>query len=128
MVEDYDLNDIVDVQIKKGTLSKTGVTLIIKENKDYDIIYGEPFWIEKYSNETHEFEVLNNSTGKECAFILPAYRVEKNKSLELKQDWSCEHGELEKGLYRLVKHVSFESDRPITEDDKYYIWVEFEIE
>ena len=56
------------------------------------------------------------------------YNLEKNKKRELKQDWSCMHGELSKGLYRIVKHVSFESDNPITEDEVYYIWAEFEIE
>lgn len=38
------------------------------------------------------------------------------------------YGELEKGLYRLVKDVAFDSDIPISENKTYFIWVEFEIE
>ena len=56
------------------------------------------------------------------------YSLDKNKKRELKQDWSCFYDELPKGLYRIVKHVNFDSDIPISEDDVYYIWAEFEIE
>ena len=128
MIEDKDLNDIVDMTIKEGTLTNTGATVIIKEKIDYDISYGEPFWIEKYDKKLNDFEKLENTTGNNCGFNLPAYGVTPDKPLELKQDWSCEYDKLDKGLYRLVKDVSFESDTPIDEDDLYYIWVEFEIE
>ena len=127
MITDRDLNDIVDIQIKKGSLSKTGATIIINENIDYDIIYGETFWIEKYNNKNNYYEKLTMS-GNDCAINLPAYTVTPANPLELKQDWSCIYGKLSKGIYRLVKDVSFESDIPIDESDKYYIWVEFEIE
>lgn len=128
MIRSKDLNDIVDIQIKDGTLTKTGATVIIKENNDYAISYGETFWIEKYNYKTGSFEKLENTTGKNCAFNLPAYYVTPDKPLELKQDWSCMHGELDKGLYRLVKDAFFDSDIPIDENDIFYIWVEFEIE
>jgi hypothetical protein len=54
--------------------------------------------------------------------------VKPDKPLELKQNWSCEHGELDKGLYRLIKNVDFDCDIPIDENDIFYIYVEFEIE
>ena len=104
------------------------INVIIKEKIDYHISYGEPFWIEKYDKKLNDFEKLENTTGNNCGFNLPAYGVTPDKPLELKQDWSCEYDKLDKGLYRLVKDVSFESDTPIDEDDLYYIWVEFEIE
>ena len=128
MIEDRDLNDIVDMSIKEGSLTKSSATIIIKEKDDYDISYGETFWIEKYNSKTTSFEKLEINEKNNCAFNLPAYSVTPDKPLELKQDWSCMYGELEKGYYRLVKDVDFDSDRPIDEDDIYYIWVEFEIE
>ena len=46
----------------------------------------------------------------------------------MSQYWNHMYGKLDKGIYRIVKNVSFESDIPINEDSVYYIWAEFEIE
>ena len=46
----------------------------------------------------------------------------------MEQNWDYIYGPLDKGTYRLVKDVSFDADTPITKDDIYYIWVEFEID
>ncbi len=127
-VEDRDLNYIVDIYIKEGTLTKTGATIIINEKVDYDIIYGEYFWLEKYNYKTNTFEKLMNTTGKECAFNDIAYYVTPDHPFEKYHNWSCMHGELKKGLYRLVKDVYFESDLPADKNNEYYIWTEFEIE
>ena len=113
--------------IKEGTLTKTNATVVIEENVDYNISYGEEFWIEKYDYKNSYYKKLTMS-GNNCGFNLPAYYVTPDKPLELKQDWSCMYGKLGKGLYRLVKDVNFESDIPIDENDKFYIWAEFEIE
>ena len=128
IIPDTNLNDIINFYIKEGTLTKRGATFILETNTDYVISYGETFWIEKYDYKTHNFEVLKNSTGRNCAFNDIGYNLIKNNPRELKQDWSCDHGELSKGLYRLVKDVSFDSDRPINEDSIYYIWAEFSID
>ena len=128
MIDNRDLNDVVSLQIKEGTLTKSGATIIIDETVDYDIYYGESFWIKKYNYKTSSYEKLMNTTGKNCAFNEIAFSVKPGKPRELNQNWSCMHGELSKGIYRLVKDIDFASDIPITEDDIYYIWVEFEIE
>ena len=57
-----------------------------------------------------------------------AYYVDENGILEMEQNWDYIYGPLDKGTYRLVKDVSFDADTPITKDDIYYIWVEFEID
>lgn len=128
MIEERNLNDIVDISIKDGTLTKNGLTIIIKEKEDYDISYGESFWIEKYNYKTSSFEKLENNNNNNCAFNAMAYFATTDKPLELVQSWSCMYGELTKGLYRLVKDVFLESDIPITPEDYYQIWLEFEIE
>ncbi len=123
MIENNDLNDLVNMQIKEGTLSKTGATIIINEDIDYDITYGEEFWLEKYNSKNNSYEKLTMS-GNNCGFNMIGYLVTPDNPLELTQDWSCLYGKLNKGSYRLVKNVHFESNTI----DKYYIWVQFEIE
>ena len=126
MIKERNLNDLVNIEIKEGSLTKTSATVVITENGDYDITYGESFRIEKYNSENGDFEKIE-SVSNNCAFNDMAYYVTPDKPLELVQDWSCMNKELDKGLYRLVKEVFFNSDIPVTNDDTYYIWVEFEI-
>ena len=128
MIYDHDLNDTVDFYVKEGTLTKSSATFILENKYDYHIGYGESFWIEKYDSKTHDFQALKNTTDNNCAFNMIGYNLTKDSKVELKQDWSCMYNELDKGLYRIVKNVSFNSDTPITEDSVYYIWAEFEIE
>lgn len=121
------LNDYVDMEIVEGTLTKTGATIRINEVNDYDLTYGEAFWIEKFDREKNTFNKLE-VLCKNCAFNMPAYMVDPNNPLELKQEWGLLYGELSKGTYRLVKEVTFDSDRPVSESNIFYIYVEFEIE
>ena len=126
IVDDNDFTDLVDFTIKEGTLTKTSATIILKPlNDETDFMVGESFWIEKYDKNSNSFQILENSTGNKCTYNMIAYPLSINKPLELKQEWSCEHGELEKGAYRLVKYMSFEHDN--ISFNKFYIWVEFEI-
>ena len=127
-IKDRDLNDVVNMYIKEGTLTKTSATVVIEESIDYDISYGEPFWIERYNYKTSSYEKLEQKSDANCAFNLPAYGASPNKPLVLSQNWSCMYGELPKGLYRIVKDADFDIDRPIDETKLFYIWTEFEIE
>ncbi len=127
MIQNKDLSEIVNVSIKEGTLTKTGATIIITESVDYDILYGEPYWIEKFNYITNEWEKIKVKCDN-CAFNLPAYDVTPNHPLVLKHDWYLLYGELPKGYYRLVKEAFFNSDIPISDEDKYTFVVEFSID
>ena len=127
MINEHSLNDIVNMYVKEGSLTKESLTVVIEENNDYDISYGEPFWLEKYNYQTSSYEKLDMK-GDNCAFNLPAYGVTPDKPLELVQDWSCMYGTLDKGLYKIIKTANFDSDRPITEDETFYISTEFIID
>lgn len=127
MIENKDINHLVDMYIKEGTLSKKSATVIIKGKTDFNIEVGETFKIEKYNYITNDYELVDQTTDKNCGFNLPAYTVKKDKELEMNQNWSCLYDELPKGIYRIVKDVFFESDIPVTQKDVYYIWTEFEI-
>lgn len=119
-----DLNNLVNIYFKEDTLTNTGVIVIIEDECPNKIIYGSSFWIERYNNGNWERLESKNDYG----FTLMAYYVDENGILEMEQNWDYIYGPLDKGTYRLVKDVAFDADTPITKDDIYYIWVEFEID
>lgn len=124
MIHDRDLNDIVDISFKKGTLTNTGGTIIIKDSSPNKIIYGSSFYIEKYVNGNYEsLDYINDNFN----FDDMAYFVDEKGTLEMNQNWEYMYGKLEKGIYRIVKDVAFESDIPVELGDHYYVWTEFEI-
>lgn len=127
MIKERNLNDVANMYIKEGTLTKTGLTIVIEETIDYNISYGEPFWLEKYNYKTNTYEKLPLISDN-CAFILPAYNATPDKPLEIRQDWTCMYGSLGKGTYQIVKDAHFDSDRPIDEDDIFYLSTEFVID
>ena len=91
----------VSMTIKKGTLTKTGATVIITDINENKYDYGSSFRIDtKKDNTWVEVEKIGDT-----AFNMIAYSVDKNNKLELKQDWSYIYGELDKGEYRIVKDV-----------------------
>ncbi len=128
IIDGSSLNELIDISIKKNSLTAKNVTIVLKNNSKYHITFGEGFIIEKFNIEKNDYEVLKNQTGKNCAFNDIGYVLEPDTEKELKQDWSCDYNELAKGSYRLSKDVYFESDTPVTEKDKYTIAIEFEIE
>ena len=118
MVQNNELNELVDITIKEGTLTNKGATIIIESKADYEITYGESFWVEKLNN--NEYEKLPVK-GDGCMFIMIAYTTNQEKK-ELDQNWSCMYDILPKGKYRLVKEMGLKNDAT------YNAWVEFEIE
>lgn len=124
-INDRDLTDIVDVTFKEGTLTNTGGTIVIKDSSPNKIVYGQEFWIEKYTKGNYEIlKPIHDNYG----FNAMAYYVDEDGKLEMNQNWEYIYGKLDKGIYRIVKDVFFDSDVPINENDHYYIWSEFEIE
>ena len=126
-VLEHNLDELVSVSIKEGSLTNNSVTLVIREEEDYDINYGEEFWLEKYNPSSYEYERIPENLSNNCGFNDMAYYASPSSPLELKQDWSCMYGSLSKGKYLLVKEVSFDSDNPINSRDIFHISMEFEI-
>ena len=127
VIENHDLNDLVDISINEKTLTKKNASVIISNNSEYHITFGEAFIIEKYDKDTNSFESLENTTGKNCAFNDIGYVLKPHETKKLKQDWSCDYSELDKGLYRIVKDMFFDSDIPVDKSDQFTVSVEFEI-
>ena len=127
VIENHDLNDLVDISINEKTLTKKNVSITITNNSEYHITFGEAFTIEKYDRDTNSFESLENTTGKNCAFNDIGYVLKPHETKTLKQDWSCDYNELDKGSYRIVKDMFFDSDTPVDKADQFTVSVEFEI-
>lgn len=100
--------------IKEGTLTKAGTTVIIKNESESPIGYGEWYRIDKQVNGEW---IGIKSKNEDYVFNAIGYELEGNKESEEKIDWTDLYGKLKKGKYRLVKDIGNE-----------YVAVEFDIE
>lgn len=109
----------VSMRIKEGTLTRTSATVIITDTSDRENIYGTPYKIEKYENETWipltpKQDMLFNSIG---------YMVGENHTLEFPINWESYYDELPNGKYRIIKDTSI-----AVEGTTHYITAEFTLE
>lgn len=93
----------ISIQIKEGTLTNTGTTILITDLSEDNNIYGEWFRIDKREKGKWK-ELKANNTW----FNLSSYYIDENNELELEQNWESIYGKLESGEYRLVKKVNNE--------------------
>ncbi len=109
----------INIDIKDNTLTNKGLTMVISNKSDKDILYGNPFMIEKYENGYWKtLRPIN-----ELAFTLPAYELNKKDVVEQNIDWEYGYGKL-KGKYRIAKRFHYhEKDEVIS----FYKYLEFEI-
>ena len=120
-INEINVTDVeVIMQLKENTLSSTGLTMILKNQSDLNIQYGNPYSIEIYQNGYWKTVELIN----DISFTLPAYGLNKGESKEISIDWERGYGKLSKGKYRIVKDFSYEEDEKYVSFIKY---LEFEI-
>ena len=105
----------IEFFIKEGTLTRSGVVLILKNNNDDTLYFGEPYEIEKYEDGSwRKIEV-------EMYFNMPLYGLESGEEKEITFNWEHGYGRLNKGKYRIIKDVYFDKE------EKFYIGCEFTI-
>lgn len=119
-----EISDVV-MTIKEGTLSKDGVTVVLKNNTDDEYVYGPDYYLEKYDDGS--WKQASTLTGDPLSWNAIAYSLKANDSVELTLNFKLSYGELSDGKYRVIKRVSKEEDRPITEDKVIKLLAEFEI-
>ncbi len=91
----------ITIEIKEGTLTKTGATIIITDFNKKKNIYSEEYRIDqKRKQKWKELE------GNEVWFDLIGHLVDENHQLERKLDWKARYGELKPGEYRIVTPVN----------------------
>lgn len=94
----------VSLSIKEGTLTNTGATLVLKNNSDITVSYGNPYSMEiKQNGQWHKIDV-------ELNFTLPAYFLSSGESTEILLNWENAYGELAKGEYRIIKNIDVEKE------------------
>lgn len=115
-----DIKEGISLTIKEGTLTKTGATLILKNEKYDEIQYGAEYEIEiKKNNKWYKIDALLN-------FILPLYVLNKGSEDEFNINWENGYGKLKPGEYRILKNITAENkDKGF---ESFYVSADFIIE
>lgn len=108
--------------VKENTLTRSGLTLNIKNNTEKNYMYGLPYFLEKENDGIW----YNLEPISETAFILPLYSLLINETKELSFDWEYSYGKLSNGKYRIIKEI-FNEDESIHASEEIYIAAEFVI-
>ena len=106
----------VIMTIKEGTLTKTGATVIIKDNNITPYSYN--YWFKIQKKEDGKWVDLE-IRDKNYSFPAVAFNLGKDKTFEQKIDWQRIYGRLRKGEYRLIKNLN--------EINNLYVSVKFSI-
>lgn len=101
ILDKYTLKNVT-MDVKDGSLTRNGVTVIITDTNKEHYSYGEWYRIDKF--EVDGWQELEPITD-DYAFTDIAWLIGEDNTLEDKVDWSDLYGELEDGRYRLVKRI-----------------------
>ena len=93
--------DKVSLQIKEGTLTKEGATIVITDKNDYPYSYGEYYTIKKLENgEWRDLKSENYNIND----LL--HETDNNGKVTMEFNWKDRYGELENGKYRLLMEIN----------------------
>lgn len=95
--------DGVSIEIREGTLTNTGATIIITDTTNKDYSYGEPYRIDKKENGKWREAPR---VIEDAFFNEPAYLPDENNEIVREVNWKWIYGELAPGTYRFVTAVS----------------------
>lgn len=110
----------VSLTVKENTLTDTGATLILKNDSDVDVQYGNPYELEiKKGGQWYKINV-------ELNFTLPAFLLKSKETKELELNWETGYGKLVSGDYRIIKSIDLEKEDQTFET--FYVSAEFTIE
>ena len=109
----------VSLSIKENTLTTSSATLILKNNSNTEIQYGNSYEIEiKHNKKWYKLD-------GEMYFTLPLFFLEPNKTVELEVNWEDGYKKLKKGTYRIIKEIKIEKENNTF--DSFYVAAEFTI-
>ncbi|MEA1962156.1 MAG: M56 family metallopeptidase [Bacillota bacterium] len=115
--------DGVTMNVKKGTVSTTGVIVAFQNNSSRKCDYGEYFCLEKKLNGSwYQVPVIIDG---DYGFNDIAYDLAPGDDGEWAVDWDWLYGSLDTGEYRIVKNIS--DFRGTGDYDKYNLAAEFTI-
>lgn len=111
--EPIDLAEDITMEIKEGTLTKTGATIVITDLSGMNNTFSKEFRIDQ--KRGGKWYTLKDKSKNEVD-VMPGQK-EENKKLEQELNWEKNYGTLSDGYYRIVKKINNKD-----------IVVEFEIE
>ena len=111
--------DSVTMTTKPGTVTHTGLTVIIENRSSERWMYGQYFSVEKKSGDNwYEVPILEDA----YSFIDLGHNVAPLQSVEWVVDWERYYGVLDNGEYRILK--DFRNFKE-TDDEIYHLAAEF---
>lgn len=114
----------VTVEIKKDSISNTGVSILITDKSDNRYSWGSEYYLQvKKDNEWKKVESISSGHNPENIFNLLAYIVDENHQISQSFNWSTWYGELPSGIYRVEKPA----DDNTIHEKVYFYSDEFEI-
>lgn len=122
----YNTAPNVTMEIKGGTLTPFGATVVIKDKNEKPFTYGASFKLQrKVNNAWKEMQYLENGGS----FVSIGYLTDENGVREIETDWTNHYGKLEPGEYKIIKEVYDNSQEYENyEDGIRYFSTEFVIE
>lgn len=111
--EPIDLAEDITMEIKEGTLTKTGATIVITDLSGKNNTFSKEFRIDQ--KRGGKWYTLKDKSKNEVN-VIPGQK-EEDKKLEQELNWEKNYGTLSDGYYRIVKKINNKD-----------IVVEFEIE
>lgn len=101
--KDYSIDtDKVTIDVDESTITPTSISIIITNNNENDLTYGEDFKIQKKVNGN--WKDLDYTSDK-LYWNTMAYITKGNRQTTKKLDIEHYYGELDNGIYRVVKPV-----------------------
>lgn len=96
----------VKIEVLKDSISRKRATIIVTDNNEVSYGWGEDYRIEqKIDGNWQEIE-----PNKDVVFKSIAYNRDANNQITFKINWENNYGELENGIYRIVKLVYDNND------------------
>lgn len=100
--KDYSIDiDKVTIEVDESTITPTSISIIITNNNENELTYGEEYKVQKNNNgKWEDLEYLPNTIWNAMAYI-----TKENSQTTKKLNLEYTYGELSKGIYRIVKPV-----------------------
>ena len=98
--------ELVSLEITDYRLEENSVTLTITDNNEVPYSLNDRYKIEKLNNE--EWEEVERINPEKVLLIVKKYNLDENNQYNFGINWTNGYGELEEGIYRIVKE--FEED------------------
>lgn len=96
--------NLVKIEVEKSTITPTSISIIITNNNENELFYGEEFKIQKKINGN--WKDIDYASDKVLIWNAIALMTEGNSQTTKKLNIEYYYGKLDSGTYRVVKPVS----------------------